>query len=119
MSSTQFTKADWRPGKRRRTVPRVRDYPGQKVAPAAFLAAGRFVGLHTPTAKRCSRIAVSTGKPCRHVAMKGTTLCLQHGGGGMAKRIRPYVSTLPALKARIREALEKAEKAQEQAVTVR
>ena len=28
LSETQFTKADWRPGKRRRTQPRVRDYAG-------------------------------------------------------------------------------------------
>jgi hypothetical protein len=109
MSESQLTRLDWRPGKRRRTQPRVRNYPGQKEAPPLFLAAGRLVGLHTNVAKRCSRIAASTGKPCRHVAMKGSNLCLWHGGAAAAKRIRPYVSTLPALKAKVRKMLEKAE----------
>jgi hypothetical protein len=112
MSETQFTKFDWRPGKRRRTYPRARDYPGQKEAPPGLLAAGRFVGLHTPTAKRCLRIAASTGKPCRHVAMKGSNLCLSHGGAAAAKRIRPYVSTLPAQMAKVTKMLEKAEEAE-------
>ena len=112
MSETQFTKLDWRPGNRRRTQPRVRCYAGRKEAPPGLLAAGRHAGLHTPTAKRCSRIAASTGRPCRHVAMKGSNLCLSHGGAAAAKRIRPYVSTMPALNAKVRKMLEKAEEAE-------
>jgi hypothetical protein len=112
VSETQFSRSDWRPGKRRRTHPRVRNYPGRKEAPPGLLAAGRLVGLHTNTAKRCTRIAASTGRPCRHVAMKGSNLCLSHGGAAAAKRIRPYVSTMPALNAKVRKMLEKAEEAE-------
>jgi hypothetical protein len=73
----------------------VRDYGGRKEAPPAFLAAAKFAGLHTNTALRCSRIVAKTGRRCRHVAMKGTSLCLQHGGGGMKRLQRqPYVRTL-------------------------
>ena len=93
MSETQFSRADWRPGGRRKTVPRVRDYGGQKQAPIAFLVAGKFAGLHTNRAKRCTGIALSTGRTCRRVAMKGTDFCLLHGGALAAKRIRPYVWT--------------------------
>jgi hypothetical protein len=109
LSETQFSKAGWRPGKRRRTQPRQRCYGGQKEAPLWLLAAGRLVGLHTDRAARCTRIAASTGKRCRHVAMKGSNLCLSHGGAVAAKRIRPYVSTMPALNAKVRKMLEKAE----------
>ena len=93
LSETQFSRADWRPGRRRKTVPRVRDYGGQKQAPIAFLVAGKFAGLHTNRAKRCTGIALSTGRTCRRVAMKGTDFCLLHGGALAAKRIRPYVWT--------------------------
>jgi hypothetical protein len=93
MSESQFTRADWRPGGRRKTQPRVRDYPGQKTAPINFLAAGRLAGLNTPTAKRCTAIARKTGRVCRRVALKGTSLCLVHGGAWVAKKLRPYVPT--------------------------
>jgi hypothetical protein len=108
MSETQFTKLDWRPGKRRRTQPRVRCYGGQKEAPAGLIAARKFVGLGTPAARRCKRIAASTGKPCRHPAMRGSDYCLSHGGAAAASRQRPYVSTLPALRAKAKKVLEKA-----------
>ena len=96
MSETQFSRSDWRPGKRRRTQPRVRDYPGQKKAPAGLIAAGKLVGLHTNRAARCTATARTTGHRCKHVAMKGTTRCLTHGGGGMTKlfKLRPYVATM-------------------------
>jgi hypothetical protein len=109
MSETQFDRATWRPGKRRRTQPRVHDYAGQKFAPAGLVAARKFVGLNTNAAKKCKRIAVSTGKPCRHPAMRGTDYCLSHGGAAAAKRIRPYVPTQQAQQAKLRRALEKAE----------
>jgi hypothetical protein len=93
MSETQFSKADWRPGKRNRTRPRVHDFAGQKTAPVNFLAAAKLVGLHTNTAKRCTAIARSTGRKCRHVAMKDTGLCLIHGGALIARKLRPYTAT--------------------------
>ena len=61
MSETQFTKADWRPGKRRRTQPRQRCHGGRKEAPPGLLAAARRVGLHTLTAKRCTATALLNG----------------------------------------------------------
>lgn len=93
MSETHFTKLDWRPGKRRRTYPRVRSYGGQKEAPLAFLVMAQFVGLNTKRAARCTRIARRTGRRCKLPAMKGCTLCLCHGGAGIAAKKRPYVRT--------------------------
>ena len=48
MSETHFDRSDWRPGKRRRTQPRVHDYGGQKEAPVNLLAMAKLVGLHQP-----------------------------------------------------------------------
>jgi hypothetical protein len=93
LSDTQFSRADWRPGGRRKTVPRKRSWGGQKVAPVAFRAAAKFAGLHTHRAKRCTATALSTGRTCRRVAMGGSDLCLVHGGALAAKRNRPYVPT--------------------------
>jgi hypothetical protein len=106
MSPTHFSRLEWCAGKRRRTQPRVHNYGGQKQAPVNFLAAAKFAGLDTPTARRCKRIAVSTGKPCRHPAMRGTDYCLSHGGAAMTKHIRSYVQTTPGLRADLRRALE-------------
>ena len=93
MSETHFDRSDWRPGKRRRTQPRINCYAGQKTAPAGLIAARKFVGLHTDRAARCTAIARSTGRKCRHVAMKGAGLCLIHGGALIARKLRPYVAT--------------------------
>jgi hypothetical protein len=93
LSESQFTKLDWRPGKRRRTQARVRDYPGQKIAPVAFLAAAKLVGLHTDRAARCTATALSTGRKCRRVAVTGANVCMVHGGALALKRNRPYVAT--------------------------
>jgi hypothetical protein len=93
MSETQFTKLDWRPGKRRRTQPRQRDFGGQKQAPPGLLAKGKLVGLGTPTAARCTATARSTGRTCRRVALKGTGLCQLHGGALHARKLRPYTPT--------------------------
>jgi hypothetical protein len=93
MSETQFSRADWRPGKRRRTQPRQRRFGGQKEAPAGLVAARKFVGLDTLAAKRCTAMARSTGRVCRRVALKGTGLCLCHGGALVAQKLRPYVAT--------------------------
>jgi hypothetical protein len=87
MSETHFDRSDWRPGKRRRTQPRVKCYGGQKVA------ARRFVGLDTDRAARCTATARSTGRKCRRVALKNTGLCLCHNGALIARNLRPYVAT--------------------------
>jgi hypothetical protein len=89
VSETQFSRADWRPGKRRRTQPRQRDFGGAKEAQAGLIAARKFVGLNTLAARRCKRIAVSTGKPCRHRAMRGSDYCLSHGGSAAVSKQRP------------------------------
>ena len=112
MGETQFTKLDWRPGKRRRTQPRIRCYGGQKVAPIWLLAAGRLVGLHTNTAKRCTATAIKTGKRCRHVAMKGTNRCLQHGGTRVVRKLRPYTPTRHGQRVMAERALKPSEKAE-------
>jgi hypothetical protein len=93
MSETQFSRADWRPGKRRRTQPRVRDYPGQKTAPIALIAAAKLVGLHTNRAARCTATARSTGRTCRRVAVTGADVCMVHGGALALKRNRPCAAT--------------------------
>ena len=88
MSETHFDRSDWRPGKRRKTQPRVKCYGGQKVAPVGLVAARKFVGLNTNAARKCKRIAVSTGKPCRHPAMRGSDYCLSHGGAASGEAIQ-------------------------------
>jgi hypothetical protein len=93
LSETHFDRSDWRPGKRRRTQPRVHDYAGQKVAPVAFLAAAKLAGLHTDRAARCTATALSTGRKCRRVAVTGANVCMVHGGALALKRNRPYVAT--------------------------
>jgi hypothetical protein len=45
------------------------------------------------TAKRCTATARSTGRKCRRVACKGTTVCMVHGGALFLKQHRPYVAT--------------------------
>jgi hypothetical protein len=93
MSETQFDRASWRPGKRRRTQPRQRDFGGQKQAPVAFLAKAKFCGLNTNAAARCTATARSTGLTCRRVALKGTGLCQLHGGALHVRKLRPYTAT--------------------------
>jgi hypothetical protein len=93
VSETHFTKLDWRPGNRRKTVPRVRCYGGQKEAPVGLIAARKLVGLHTNRAARCTATALSTGRKCRHVAVTGANVCMLHGGTFALKRNRPYVRT--------------------------
>ena len=93
MSATHFSRLEWRPGKRNRTRPRVKDYGGQKEAPVGLIAARKFVGLDTPTAARCTATARSTGRKCRRVALKDTGFCLCHNGALIARNLRPYVAT--------------------------
>jgi hypothetical protein len=63
------------------------------VAPVNFVVAGKFAGLHTNRARRCTGIALSTGRKCRRVATRESDFCPLHGGALAAKRIRPYVPT--------------------------
>jgi hypothetical protein len=105
MSETQFSRLDWRPGKRRRTQPRVHCYCGQKEAPIGLIIARRLVGLHTLTAARCTAIARSTGRTCRRVALKDTGLCLSHSGALIARKLRPYVATAAGQRALAMRAL--------------
>jgi hypothetical protein len=82
MSDTQFTRADWRPGKRRRSVPRVKPYGGQKVAGPKFLAMSRLVGFGKGPQRRCAL------ERCNGWAMKGVSTCWHHGGAGNVARYR-------------------------------
>jgi len=88
--SEHYTRADWRPGKRRKSQPRVRDWGGNKKAPPAFLAMSRLVGLDTMTARRCEH--------CGRVAMKGLAGCMRHNGARWTAQRRPYVPRCTAIK---------------------
>jgi hypothetical protein len=105
MSETQFTKLDWRPGKRRRTVPRQRAYGGQKAASPGLLAMAKRFGLQSNAAKRCTATARSTGRTCRRVAVTGANVCMVHGGALALKRNRPYVRTMHGLRIQAERAL--------------
>jgi hypothetical protein len=92
MSDTQFTKLDWRPSKKRASVPRKRDWGGQKRAPAAFLAMAPFVGFGKGPQARCCVAR------CNAFAMKGAPSCRKHGGAGIVARYRrPFVRSLRAI----------------------
>ena len=86
-------------------MPRQRDYGGAKQAPVGLIVARKFVGLNTNAAKKCVRIAVSTGKRCRQPAMRGTCVCLRHGGAGLAKWKGTYTPTAHGQRALIERAL--------------
>ena len=96
VSETQFSRSDWRPGARRKTVPRVRCCGGQKEAPLWLLAAGKLVGLHTNRAARCTAIALSTGRKCRRVAIKFNTrqLAVAHRAKAKIKKFCEVVHIL-------------------------
>jgi DnaJ-class molecular chaperone len=87
MSETQFTRADWRPGKRRRSTPRVKPWGGAKVAGVAFLAmSGSRAGFGSGKHRRCALAH------CNGWAMKGVSTCHKHGGAGnVARYRRPFV----------------------------
>jgi hypothetical protein len=84
MSDEQFTRADWRPGKRRRSSPRVRDWGGRKSLPAALLGLGPTHGFGRGPQKRC--------KHCRRFAFKASGLCRHHLAGRVEMSLgRAYV----------------------------
>jgi hypothetical protein len=77
----RFTRADWRPGKRRRRRKRINHYGGRKVAPAAFLEAGRRVAIKPGLTNR--RLCAATkrdGSKCRKIALTHSPYCGAHGG---------------------------------------
>ena len=90
MSETQFSAADWRPGKRRKTYPRQRRHNGQKQAPPAFTAAGKLSGIGSGKHRLCGARR-RDGGVCRSIAMNGCAHCRLHGGAMQAARLRPYV----------------------------
>ena len=91
MSETQFSAADWRPGKRRKTYVRKYRRNGQKTAPPAFLAAAAVSGIGSGKHRICSAKR-RDGEPCRSIAMNGCNHCRLHGGASQtARTIRPYV----------------------------
>jgi hypothetical protein len=77
----RFTRADWRPGKRRRRRKRINHYGGRKVAPAAFLEAGRRAAIRPGLVNR--RLCAATkrdGSKCRKIALTHSPYCGAHGG---------------------------------------
>jgi hypothetical protein len=82
MSETQFTRADWRPGKRRRSQPRVRDWGGRKQLPAGM---GPEHGIGSGKLRLCV--------VCGCVAMRESAACRLHGGASHAARKRPYAGS--------------------------
>lgn len=93
MSETHFSKLDWRPGKRRATYPRVRDWGGQKTAPDAFLEAGRRYGFGQPgNDRRCLH--------CRRFCVREASVCRMHAGAAIASKRRPFVPGQKGLRRR-------------------
>jgi len=95
----QFTRADWRKGKRRATYERVKPWGGAKQANAAFLEAVKLHAIGAPldNRPRCAGIR-RNGQACRSIACNGSVYCLRHGGAQGAKRFRAYVRHWPRLK---------------------
>lgn len=79
-SGERFTKADWRPGKNHPRRKRLRNWGGQKVAPAAFIAGRDKFNAEGGVLKlpRC--------KHCKMIAMKGLSVCGIHGGMSILAR---------------------------------
>ena len=86
MSDEFFTRADWRPSKKRKMQKRLKPWGGRKTAPPAFLEAAKRTyfqpGKRTQATSPNHRICHGTrnGKPCPYLALKGLTVCGSHGG---------------------------------------
>ena len=83
MSETdeRFTRATWRPGKRDRMRKRVKAYGGRKVAPAAFLEAGKRYRINKGrTNQRICSATKRDGTPCGMLALRDLKVCGAHGG---------------------------------------
>lgn len=79
-----FTRANWRPGKRHTRQLRTKPWGGCKVAPPAFVEAGRRYGFKPgrPGYRVCSAIK-RDGSPCGMLALKDLKVCGAHGGYGI------------------------------------
>jgi hypothetical protein len=86
-NSNFFTRATWRPGKKRRMYKRVKPYGGQIAAPAAFLEAGQRNAFKPgrPGYRICSATK-RDGSPCGMLALKGLKVCGAHGGFSILAR---------------------------------
>ena len=94
MSAERFTKADWRPSKRRKYLKRVNHYGGRKTAPPAFLEAGKRTQIQPGRANRQICIAEKrAGGRCGNIALKGLKVCEAHGGLRMLARQGKFQST--------------------------
>jgi hypothetical protein len=87
MAESHFTRATWRPGAKRQTYPRVRDWGGQVEASAEFLAwSGSVAGFGSGRHRRCARPG------CNGWAMREASECRKHNGASVASKLRPYAS---------------------------
>lgn len=90
MSDERFTRADWRPGRNRKTQPRIRDWGGRKQAQPELLAwSGSVAGFGSGRHRVCAK------EGCPQPAMTGLPVCRRHGGGSWTSRRRPYISRYP------------------------
>jgi len=80
-SPMAFTRKTWRPGRNRKSYPRVRDWGGRDEVPAAF-ALNHKPGVFAPGAPRC--------RHCARPAMRELPVCRHHGGARWASARRPY-----------------------------
>jgi hypothetical protein len=89
-----FTKADWRPGKRRKRIKRVKPWGGRKTAPAAFLEAAKATWFKKgyEGSRVCSAIK-RNGEPCGRLALRGLKVCGAHGGWSQCARLGVLVKT--------------------------
>ena len=79
-----FTRATWRPSKKRAMQKRINHWGGRKTAPPAFLEAAKRVAIQKGQANR--RICTATnrkGMRCGRLALTGTTVCQHHGGAAV------------------------------------
>jgi hypothetical protein len=81
MDGECFTRATWRPGKKRRLRKRKNAYAGSTVAPPAFLEAAKQTQFKPgrPGCRICSAVK-RDGTPCGRLALKGFVGCEAHGG---------------------------------------
>jgi hypothetical protein len=82
--SDDFTRATWRPSKKRRLRKRTKPWGGRKTAPIAFLAAAKLHQFKPgrPGHRVCSATQ-RNGSPCTRLALKGMHVCEAHGGCGL------------------------------------
>jgi hypothetical protein len=76
-----FTRADWRPGKKRKRQLRTKPWGGRKSAPPAFLEAAKRTAIKPGFVNRRICHAIKRdGAPCGNLALSGLAVCGPHGG---------------------------------------